>query len=159
MIEKICIVSGPIRSGKTSRLQRWMENRNDVSGIITPVINNKRFFMDASSKEMFSMEAEPREENVIAVGRYIFSSNAFNHAEKILENSLHQNKSWLIIDEVGPLELSEKGFDGILKKILLLRHPENERPSTKLLLVIRENLLDAVVSQYQLQPYDIFTYD
>jgi nucleoside-triphosphatase len=157
MDENIYIVSAPVHSGKTTSLLRWIENRNDVSGILTPVISRKRYFMDAMSRETFPMEASPGEEE-FTVGKYIFSRTAFDRAEKILENSIHQNKEWLIVDEIGPLELTGKGFDKVLRSILSSHNRDNPKTSMKLLLVVREHLLDVVIKFYGISRYRPFPY-
>ena len=64
MFKNIFIVTGPINSGKTTRLMEWCKNRNDVYGILTPKINGKRVFMDVATGDQFEMEAQENEENV-----------------------------------------------------------------------------------------------
>lgn len=126
----IYLLTGPVRSGKTTSLVTWSENRNDVQGILTPVINGKRIFMDAASREQFPMEAEGEEET-LTVGRFAFSKKNFDKAIRIIRGAAGQ-ADWLLIDEIGPLELSGEGFDAVLKEILAVRN-------RKLLLVVRDN--------------------
>jgi len=126
----IFILSGPVQSGKTTALIAWAEKRNDVYGILTPVVNGKRMFMDVFTKVQFDMEAMGEEEP-LAVGRFSFSQKNFDKAIRIIRTAL-QHDGWLIIDEVGPLELRGLGFHDILKEVLAQR-------TAKLLLVVREN--------------------
>lgn len=133
---------------------KWMEHRNDVSGILTPVINGQRFFMDAATREAFKMEAETGEINVVAVGKYIFSATAFDRAKKILLESSGQKEGWLIVDEVGPLELKGEGFDDVLKEILSTGSSfDRENSKLKIILVVRESLVAEVIKHYEIVNY------
>lgn len=126
----IYILTGPVQSGKTTALIEWAEMRNDVYGILTPVANAKRMFMDAHTREQFAMEAAAAE-ITLTVGRFSFSKENFHKAVGIIRDAMNR-EGWLIIDEIGPLELSGEGFHDILKEVLALR-------TGKLLLVVREN--------------------
>jgi nucleoside-triphosphatase THEP1 len=152
--KKIFILSGPIQSGKTTTLINWVKGRSDVSGILTPVINGKRFFMDAGSREIFAMEAEQGESNVLRVGKYIFSASAFERANRILDQASKQKEGLVIIDEVGPLELKGEGFSDMLKKIL---NGGNEK--LKIILVIRESLVKDVLTIFRIENYQDFKQD
>jgi nucleoside-triphosphatase THEP1 len=131
----IYILSAPVQSGKTSSLINWSAARKDVYGILTPVINGKRVFMNAQTKEQFPMEATGDEET-LEVGRFVFSKAGFDKAIQIIREAVNK-KGWLIIDEIGPLELRGEGFCEVLKEVLAQRN-------NKLLLVVREGLLEQV---------------
>ena len=61
-----------------------------------------------------------------------FSKNNFDKAIQIIRNAIDK-PGWLIIDEIGPLELRGEGFSEVLKEVLI-RRKEN------ILLVVREGL-------------------
>lgn len=147
----IQILSGPINSGKTTQLLEWCNSKKNVYGILSPKINNKRFFMDVHSKTIFDMEAEVGEDSKIAVGKYIFSTKAFEHAEEILEQSLQQKSGHIIIDEIGPLEFKGSGFNNILIKIL-----QNKNSSQHLILVVRGSLTIKLIEKYGIKNFDHF---
>lgn len=130
------ILTGPVQSGKTSSLINWMMNRTDVDGILTPLTNENRVFMDARSWDLFDMEAAADESAVLVVGRFRFSRKNFNRAIEIIRDAIPK-KSWLIIDEIGPLELRGEGFHDVLKEVLSQREE-------KVLLVVREGLTEKV---------------
>jgi nucleoside-triphosphatase THEP1 len=131
----IVILTAPIQSGKTTSLINWSAERKDVHGILTPVVSGKRYFMNAQSKEQFLMEAEAKEET-IAVGRFLFSKTNFNKAIQIIRDVIHKD-GWLVMDEIGPLELRGEGFCDVLKEVLLRR-------KEKILLVVREGMAEKV---------------
>lgn len=135
----IYILSGPVHSGKTTALLNWREVTSDIYGIFTPVINNKRVFMDASTKDIFEMETTDSTDSIL-IGKYMFSKKGFSKAIDILSTASKNNTGWLVIDEVGPLELKKQGFYTILQEII-----SKEYNVLKLMLVVRETLVEDVI--------------
>jgi nucleoside-triphosphatase THEP1 len=142
-LKKIVILTGNIHTGKTTSLMNWIDNRDDVYGILTPVINDKRIFLDVETKLSFPMEADKNEDEVIFVGRHRFIRKNFEKAGNII--SMAQNKGgWLIIDEIGPLELRKEGFYDVLPESL-------QRNDQNVLLVVRATILEEVINQFGLE--------
>jgi len=139
--KKIFILTGNIQSGKTTSLFTWVQNRNDVHGILTPIIDGKRIFFDVDGKEQFPMEAAAEEEKeIISIGRFKFNPRNFEKAKNIIRGSMNKN-GWLIIDEIGPLELRGEGFH----KVLLEALHNNKQ---KILLVVRHSILEEVKKHF-----------
>ena len=82
------------------------------------------------------MEAEAGESAVLSIGRFRFSKKSFERAIQIIRESV-RHEGWLIIDEIGPLELRGEGFHDVLKEVLAQR-------KDKLLLVAREEVTEKV---------------
>ena len=59
--------------------------------------------------------------------------------------SARNKTGWLLVDEIGPMELRGDGFREVLKEILAW---SNERQ--KIILVVREGLADKVRESFQL---------
>ena len=150
MKPNIFILTGEIRTGKTTCLQRWAAQRKDVFGIISPVINNERVFMNVQSKEMCKMEATDEEAEILLIGRYIFSKRSFEFAIATIQSFLHNTSGWLLIDECGPLELRGEGLDEVIKKVLNLR-----QKNLSIVVVVRNSLLNDVIAHYGLNQDDI----
>jgi nucleoside-triphosphatase THEP1 len=148
--KQIYIVSAPKHSGKTTKLTRWSANRNDVFGILTPMENGNRIFMDAHTKEPFHMEATADETDILEVGKYRFSKASFDKASGILLAALKQVKGYIIVDEIGPLELRGFGFSATVKAML-----EDKKNKMQIVLVVREELLEKVVDYFNLKRFDI----
>jgi nucleoside-triphosphatase THEP1 len=142
---RLFILTGPVQTGKTTSLIKRTEKRKDVYGILTPVVDGKRKFMNIEARQLFDMEAEPGELGVMVIGRFIFSKRGFHKAKQIIRDSI-QKEGWLVIDEIGPLELEDAGFAEILKEILAAG---NEKQ--KILLVVREGLTDKVKEYFKLE--------
>ena len=95
------------------------------------------------------MEARKNETETIAIGRFIFSKTAFEKASRIIRNA-KDKKGWLVIDEIGPLELRKGGFYKALSDVL-------KNHAAQLLLVVREGLVDKVKEFFELTHYHILT--
>ena len=140
---RVVILSAPIGSGKTTSLAKWLATRNDVHGILSPVKNGKRVFFNIQTKEEFEMEGPDNEKDNLLVGRFVFSKKNFEKAGAILQNSINSN-GWIIIDEVGPLELRGEGFHDVIRDIL-------KKHKGKILIVVREGLVDKVKTYFNVQ--------
>ncbi len=141
------ILTGPVRSWKTTTLVNWSGKRKDVHGILSPLAGEKRVFMNARNREQFPMEAEPDESPVLSVGRFKFSKNNFDRAIGIIRDAIGK-EGWLIIDEIGPLELRGEGFHDVLRETLAQR-------KDKLLLVVRAGLIEKVKKYFVVNAIEI----
>jgi len=137
----IVLLTAPIHSGKTTSLIQWSDH-NNVHGILTPVVEGKRVFMNAQTNEQFAMEAIGNEETIL-VGRFTFSKTAFEKAIGIIRAAIYK-EGWLIIDEIGPLELRGEGFHDIVKEVLMKR-------KDKIILVVREGLAQQVKDHFGIE--------
>ena len=143
----VTIITGPIHTGKTTQLQQWIAQRKDVYGICTPVVNGKRVFENIETKEQFHMEALNSESEVLSVGRYQFSWKNFEKACAIIRQPEKQ-KDILIIDEIGPLELQNKGFSKVLNEMLV----HHQAP---IILIVREGLVREVQQFFNITDVNI----
>lgn len=140
---KIYILTGAIGSGKTTSLFNWIKNRNDIDGILSPVIQEKRFFYSIKNRSLFNMEANENED-FFEIGKYRFSKKAFLKAsDYLIKANANQNK-WLILDEAGPLELKNEGFNSAIVQIL------SDRINLKLIFVVREKLVESFIKYFSL---------
>lgn len=152
----IYILTGAIRSGKTTALLHWSKSRNDVDGLLCPDdANGKRYFLKLKNKTIFKLEAEAETEAIVTIGNFKFLRSAFNEANDylILEASKTEPK-YLIIDEIGKLELKNEGLN-VSTKALISQFKSND--NTHLILVVRDYLLDAVLEHYGITECSILT--
>ncbi|WP_028283339.1 nucleoside-triphosphatase [Olleya marilimosa] len=152
----IYILMGAIRSGKTTALLHWSKSRNDVDGLLCPDdANGKRYFLKLKNKTIFKIEAEAETEAIVTIGNFKFLRSAFNEANDylILEASKTEPK-YLIIDEIGKLELKNEGLH-VSTKALISQFKSND--NTHLILVVRDYLLDAVLEHYGITECSILT--
>jgi nucleoside-triphosphatase THEP1 len=142
----IYILTGEINSGKTTAIANWATGRKDVFGVLTPKIYNNRVFENINTGEQFKMEAAENETAVFKIGRYTFCEKAFEKASLILQENLKRASGWLIVDEIGPLELQQKGFYQTITNIIA-----NNNYDLKKLLVVRMSLLEEMISFFKIK--------
>lgn len=151
-MSKINILTGEIRTGKTTRLMRWATSQKNIDGIFQPVIDEKRFVYHIGSRTLKPLETSETT-NIISIGKYNFSNQTFAWSQKILIDCLEKNLDWIVIDEIGPLELDAKGLEPVITKLLA----ERENIKAKVLCVVREAILERFIEHYGLQnDYQIF---
>ena len=154
-MKKIYLLTGPKNSGKSTRLMQWIPQQKKIMGIVCPREKGKRELFSIHSGIYKKFESENENETVVKIGNYKFLKESFEWAEKELLKAREFKPQWLIIDEIGPLELQGKGFDKVIKQLLIL----SELSKTNLILVVRENLIDDVISNYNLGKDKIETAD
>lgn len=129
-------------------LTEWAADHPNAGGILSPVINGRRHFLDISTGEKQLQETP---QGSLRVGRFRFSQTAFNWAYEVLQKQLQKGYEWLIVDEVGPLELSQgKGFHSLVTEII-----NSEPHPAKLLFVVRLSLVHQFIRTYSLEKVKI----
>ncbi len=147
----IYILSGKVRSGKTTGLfDRFVENR-EAAGILAPDQQGERMVYDLETRRRFPLTARSGEGEVWKIGAFSFSVEAFREARDLLRRAFLRSPAWLVIDEIGPLELSGRGLEPVAGRIIRrYRHPTYPG---NLLLVVREELLSAVLDRYKIREW------
>lgn len=148
-MKKIQILKGPVHTGKTTRLMHWASSQKSIDGIFQPVIDEKRFIYHIASRtlKMLELPLNSIDEKVITIGNYRFSKDVFIWAQNVLLISLDKNLEWLIIDEIGTLELAGNGLEPVITKIFA----DSEKFSGKILCVVRESILEKFIERYKLE--------
>ena len=153
-MKSIFIISGPVHSGKTTRLFPWLKNKNNLYGILSPVIDGKRYLLNIHSNEkrLLEIDSDEEKENIITVGKYKFDKSVFEWGCEVIANAIEENPEWIVIDEVGPLELQGEGFAKAVNKVF---SHQNILVRTNLVLVIRDSLMTDFLNHYNLTEKDI----
>ncbi len=128
-----------------------------VDGILAPVINGSRYLVHISSKKkkILQLPEIMQNSNTEKIGSYIFSKAAFAWARKILLDCIDKNPEWLVIDEIGLLELDDRGLEPAVTEIL-----NNRSCSIKnIVLVVRDNLIPRVIKYYSFLKREIFYFN
>ncbi|WP_299110883.1 nucleoside-triphosphatase [uncultured Winogradskyella sp.] len=152
----IYILSGDIRSGKTTALLNWVEGRNDVDGLLCPDgENGKRFFLNIKSKQQFELEVESESEDTITIGSFHFLKSSFKRANEFLMLMLMAPaKMFLVIDELGKLELKNQGLHDPAT-LLIPKFINNTKQH--LILVVRTSLYDETIQHYGIENHKRIT--
>ncbi len=152
------ILTGPVHSGKTSLLKRVsheLEKQGTlVHGFLSesvwdnkdqPIGYDLYILQDKRSLPFIRKEGEVGWEKI---GDYVFLPSGLVEAKRII--SSHSPSKWLFVDEIGPLELLEKGIWPSLKHTLSV-------PSQRILCVVRTQILDNFLAR--IEHSDIHVYD
>jgi nucleoside-triphosphatase THEP1 len=156
--QKIFVVKGKIDSGKTTMVKSLFENlaiKNiNVGGIFTQKIfeNKERIGYDVVGIKTKTPEIFLRTdhcEKCDKVGIFSIFPKALQKGYESLRPENNTKEQLVIIDEVGLLELDGKGWAKCLEELI-----QNGR--NHLLIVVREELAEAVIEKWQLKPAVVF---
>ncbi|MBI5401813.1 MAG: hypothetical protein HY959_00285 [Ignavibacteriae bacterium] len=146
-MNSIYILTGEIKSGKTTRLQKFIDENSNCDGIIAPEIDGYRNLVRIKSGETKLLEylgGVPYPALTLKCN-YKFLDSVFEWGMNELYSAYKQNPGWLIIDEIGPLELECKALDPMVSRIL-----NEDSNNSNIILVVRKNMLEEVIEHYNL---------
>ncbi len=144
----VAVVSGPIGTGKSTRLLDIAARDRRIGGVVSPQEEATRWFRDLRDLAAVPMDAsaEAPESAVQLVGRFRFRASAFRWAAVRLEDALADERlSTIVLDEVGPLELRGLGFAPWLSGWIADHAP-------RLLLVVRDSAVEHVAERFGFTP-------
>lgn len=147
-MSRIYIYSGPIHSGKTTRLEKWAERTQAVDGILAPLIDGKRHLKFLSEGKVYLLEADSSKTgSTIRIGDYIFLNSVFKKAREYVSNLVKNEPDWIVIDEIGFLELEGLGLEPAASNLI---EKLKNKPDINILLVVRDYLKSDVIDYYKL---------
>ena len=149
---KIFILTGPVQNGKTTALNKWIVSQSDVGGILTPDIDGRRYIKRLRDNQLFTFqinETSERNIEVQEIGRFIFLNKAFEIANATIHEDLEGTCEYVIIDELGKLELKGLGLSKSMRKVsdLYAKHELYK----KVIIVVRDYLLEEAIRYYSLE--------
>ena len=145
---RIYIFSRSIRSGKTTELLEWIRHQRKVAGILMPDVNGSRKMAEIVSGDVYEFEVASAGEGIISIGKYHFKEEIFKKGQEILLVKQRIPVDWIVVDEVGKLELEGRGFEPAVSE--LIKDVKEGSRKEKLLLVIRDSILETAVEQLHL---------
>ena len=150
----IYILAGDIRSGKTTALEEWIGTWDSVKGILCPDgENDLRNLYNIETAEHLPLQvAEPSPET-IKVGRFNFLKDSFKIANYILIKTFDEyDFEFLVLDELGKLELKNKGIH-LAAKYIIDNYESND--DKNILLVVRTHLVKDIIAHYGIKSFQI----
>jgi nucleoside-triphosphatase THEP1 len=147
----ITLFTGTIRSGKTSTLALWASSQTEIGGFLSPDDSHgKRQLVLLSNGQTLPFELDDQStEPGLDVGRFRLSEQAFNSGKAEVSRAFaSETCQYIIIDEVGKLELNNQGWAPELATWIA----EANQPDFKkqLILVVRDTLVEDVQRHFQL---------
>lgn len=154
-MSQISILTGPVKSGKTTRLANWIKQQDDCAGILAPVQGGLRYLYAIHSQQSKLLEIKNRviaENRIIRIGNFCFYREVFDWAQAELLIAFKRKPNWLIIDEIGPLEIDGTGLEPAVSKII---YELSRYDQPRLILVIREQLLATFFKSYRINDNEV----
>ena len=136
------IISGPVHTGKTTRLAaRLAANPPAYCGILAPVdASGKRYLVNLITNEYRLLDAADGDTDFLEVGRFRFKAEVFEWGQHILQqHHLEYPFRTIVIDEIGKLELNNQGLAPSCWAVMQAR----VRHQLDVIAVCRESLLEA----------------
>lgn len=152
----IYIFSRAVHSGKTTELLKWCNLQKNINGILMPDVNGYRKFLNIKTEEIFDavcIDITKTNEPLTSIGKFNFYTTAFEKANSILLDALSQNPHWLVIDEVGKLELKGEGFYRSVDEAVRFYGDKN-KPGN-FLITVRDGLCEEVISFFNIKNFKI----
>jgi nucleoside-triphosphatase len=143
MDKPIYYYTGPVHTGKTTRIAEWA-SRNNCTGILSPIINGKRHLREIKSGELKLLESDSNI-NSISIGRYNFKKEVFEWGRQKLLAEYESEPEWLVIDEYGKLELRGEGLEPVISTII--NHWKINKKNN-LLIVVRDYLVNDFIKKF-----------
>jgi len=146
MMNEVIILSDDKGIGKTTTLKNWVKDKSNIAGFLSPVFNGKRMFLNVETGAMIPMETEQKD---LKVGKYAFDASSFDQVEKsFLKSWQEASNNFLVLDEIGPLEINKNlGFHELLLHVI--EHSSENSPH--LILVVRKDCIKAFLPKYKFQ--------
>ncbi len=138
---QILLFTGDIQTGKSTKLLQWCADKNAL-GFVTPTVAGKKVLHDLATAQQIPYELSSPSENAIAIGRYFLAADAFVAAYHIIEKAIAAQPDWIVLDEIGKLELRNEGHHRAIELLLQTSH-------ANLLFVVRHSLLTEVKEKYE----------
>lgn len=149
---KIFILTGEVHCGKSRTLGRFLTDKKDegkvVKGLLNPSIDHEKWFVNLSSDDVFSAEKMTQADKPIRIGRYNFSTNAFERAKSILSDIPENPCDFFVIDELGKLEMEDKGLEPNISSVI---ERLAETKIRNLIIVVRDFLVADAKSKFNLE--------
>lgn len=151
-MHKLYILTGGVRTGKTTALEAWCAAGEGRSGILQPVRDGVRMLLDIDSGEERRLDATGEEagSETIGIGRYMFKRDTLEWGKEKLIETARRGPRYLVLDELGYLEMEQKGMHDTFLRLLQMNR---DLAKTTLLVVIREALLKSVMHHFNLEFY------
>jgi nucleoside-triphosphatase len=149
------VLCDKIKSGKSTALMLFAQKMQNTAGIICPDENGLRIVYNTydKTKHVFQLPQVFSDDDV-QIGKYIFAEDGFAFARESITAALYSDAEYIIIDEVGKLELDGSGLEPAFSKFMKVAKTLKGKT---IILVIRDTLLGMCMVHFKLPP--IWVYD
>ncbi len=151
----ITIVTGNIHDGKTTKvISLYERHKGDGFVSIKNMEGNKVLGFDYLQLSTRKTEPLATKEKITPVrdvlGPYYFNEEAMTYIESSFREMINNNVSPIYLDEVGQLELDNKGFHSIISWMV-----DNMSKTTKLYISVRKSFVEQIIDKYRFKNIEI----
>ncbi len=147
MQNSVFILRNSSSNSALHQLREWAKNRTDVGGVIQISEDEKLYFEDVLTAEKRIAEARPKEKRPFVLGDKKLSATTYEWAaDTILDAPENPKVKWLLISEIGELELQREGYNFALRSLLF-----SPLPGVNLVLVLNSEVADKVIKQFDIK--------
>ena len=148
----LILLSGPIQAGKTTACRKVLHalqaNGLTVAGLLTPPLVDDSgakigiSALDVRSDRQQALARLVRPGEAPTVGVYRMDNGVLAWAQDVLASSLGAGADWIVVDEIGPLELrKDAGFASILEPLA------DPVQTPNAIVIVRESLVDELAGR------------
>lgn len=136
---------------------RWVQSLPSVVGFLTPDVEGRRKLYNIQQRTYHNLQLNETDEG-INIGRFVFDADVFRLGMNLVGAAIHEQPEWIVVDEIGRLEIDRK--DGLEPEITsVIEHFKTHTTRTKLLLVIRDYLLEDAKKHYGIEDAIVLSKD
>lgn len=150
----VFIVTGRINDGKTNRLLSIYRQIGQGDGFYSRKISNHMGdtvgydLIRLSNKErspfiFLSAETPSGWAEAFQFDKFSFSSVGLDFANGVIDSLIVNKIDPVFIDEIGPVELQDRGFDHLLRKVI--------KANRTLLITVRDACVTDVIKKYMIE--------
>ncbi len=152
----VYIICGGIDKGKTQKMISFYRRMKQGDGFVCrKIFDDQSDFIGyeilrlGTGEKMTlayrSRHVPPAWDESCRCGPYHFSGNAFAFAESIVDDIVARKIEPVFIDEIGPLELSGKGFNHLLERVL--------ETGKDVYITVRDRFVQGVIEKFKIQDF------
>ena len=156
-VQKVFIVTGSIRGGKTTFVKKLIELLKSYNIKVGGILSER--VMDGSATigyDLLNIETGEKvdflrqnsEYGEGTIGRFTICLKGLEEGKKILSSGIQHKNNIVIIDEVGFLEIQNKGWSVCIDQLL-------EKSSNHILITVRDSYVGKVKTKWNLKEGDI----
>jgi len=152
----VFIITGGVNTGKTTLFERIHKRQGGGGFSLPKIIVNNQFKgywikdLNTGEKTEFAL-IESMDGYLHKMGRFYFLPQGMEFARRIYKKAIETEEKNFFIDEIGPLELEDKGFSHIFRDALT--------SFENIYVVVRESCLDDVIRKFGLNEYKLVRKD
>ena len=152
----VFIITGGVNTGKTTLFERIHKKQGGGGFSLPKIIVNNQFKgywikdLNTGEKTEFAL-IESMDGYLYKMGRFYFLPEGMEFARRIYKKAIETEEKNFFIDEIGPLELEDKGFSHIFRDALT--------SFENIYVVVRESCLDDVIRKFGLNEYKLVRKD